>query len=530
MIMPRLLLLLSLTVALAPAGLSWAEEPPVTLTSGYFDDLNAEQAKGEQLREKLEQPVSCEFVDTPLIEAAKFLGEKAGIEIRIDSSSLEDIGLAADVPVNLSLQNVRLKTVLMLLRMTVADGDEIGYLIDGDRIIIRSLPSINDHLRIAFYPCADLLFDASSDGPQYDSLIHLLESCVAAYSWERIGGPAVIRPQSNGLVISQTDDGHEMVAAFLAAIREAKKIPTDQYDPAPIEVSESADLHESVHQALRATLTDVDFHDTALLDVVRLLSDQCKVQMVINEDALRDIGLSPDVAITDQWKSATAERILRDVLASIDATYVGRDGLIEITTPERLLKYPQLKLYPVQDLLPAPSDADVEYSDLDAEVRRFRQFRPLLETLTGNIAPESWEELGGDGVCEPIVSVDALAIAQTPENHRQIERLLATIRRERQAAPEKKTPEPPTAPVVISYPLDIDGGEAAMNVFAQTLSEEVAPGSWDGKQLYVRVAGNRLLVKQTPQTQRQVRRWLDQVMQVAPKQIPVPQGSSGGVF
>lgn len=531
--MSRLLLLLTLAAPLAPASVSCAEESAVILPADYFDQLDAEQAVYQQTLDKLEQPVSCDFVDTPLIEAVKFLGQKAGVEIRLDRNSLENLGLSVDLPVTLSLQDVRLKTVLRLLRTSIGDGRNVNYVIDGERIIFFSQDEIEQKLRIAYYPCADLLYDASHDGPKYDNLINAITSCIAMYTWEEIGGAGVIQPQSNGLVISQTEDTHHKIVALLAALRKAKAIPSDKYDPAPIDVVGNADVDEKVRQKLQANLTDVDFQNTSLTSIVRLLSDQCHVQIVINEGALASVGMSPDAEITDHWEAATAETILRDVCRAVDGDFVGRDDLIEITTTQRLEKDPQLRLYPVRDLLTAKEFEQFEQdSDMDRFELRLMRYDSLIETLTSNIVPASWEELGGDGVCYPVGVADVLAVSQTPANHQQVERLLATIRRQRQESPEKPQAEAEsTAPLVISYPLEIEGGEEAMKAFSLALSEEIEPGSWDGEQHYVRIAGNRLLVKQTPQTQRRVRRWLDQVLQIAPpKKIPVHPANQGGTF
>ncbi|TWT30866.1 hypothetical protein [Blastopirellula retiformator] len=83
----------------------------MTLVDGYFDTLNQQQAAAEETQKKLQTPVSCNFSVFPLTEVAKFLGEKAGVEIRIDKRSLEDMGPLiyplADLPKKLNFATDR---------------------------------------------------------------------------------------------------------------------------------------------------------------------------------------------------------------------------------------------------------------------------------------------------------------------------------------------------------------------------------------------------------------------------------------
>src|SRR5690606_24489771 len=117
-------------------------------------------------------------------------------------------------------------------------------------------------------------------------------------------------------------------------------------------------------------------------------------------------------------------------------TYVVRDGLLLITTPDEAAKVPILRLYDVVDLLTPPNDPTA-VPDYDA----------LIELITTVVEPTTWDEVGGPGSIAPVQC--CIAISQTEEVHQQIAELLADLRRTREQQAQKNyRPVPAIAPAL----------------------------------------------------------------------------------
>jgi hypothetical protein len=66
-------------------------------------------------RKALGRPISCEFQKTPLSEVARRLSELSGVDVVVDWGDLSQGALVLKTPVNLTLHNQPLRTVLELL-------------------------------------------------------------------------------------------------------------------------------------------------------------------------------------------------------------------------------------------------------------------------------------------------------------------------------------------------------------------------------------------------------------------------------
>ena len=82
------------------------------------------------------------------------------------------------------------------------------------------------------------------------------------------------------------------------------------------------------------------------------------IEIQIDHRALEDIGIGSDTPITRNLKGITLRSALRLMLKEMDLTYVVRDEVLQITTPEEAESELTTKVYPVADLvLPISSGA-----------------------------------------------------------------------------------------------------------------------------------------------------------------------------
>ena len=100
------------------------------------------------------------------------------------------------------------------------------------------------------------------------------------------------------------------------------------------------------------------------------------------------------------------------MLRELELTYVIRDEVLQVTTPEVAVSALSTRFYCVAELLPPNGDGQV-----------------LVELIKTFVAPDTWD--GSDGLPSVVYieHLDSLAVRQTEDVFHEIEVLLATTKR-----------------------------------------------------------------------------------------------------
>lgn len=185
---------------------------------------------------------------------------------------------------------------------------------------------------------------------------------------------------------------------------------------------------ERINEVLRSPLTDagLDFEGMPLEEVVDFLQAEYKIPIQLDIRALDDVGLSPDEQVSINVRNISLKSALRLVLDRYELTYVIRDEVLMITTPEEAEIQFRVCVYDVSDIFPKQA--------LDRRPRSGADFNPLVDILTYCIAYDTWAENGGAGYVRPLPP-GLLVISQTQAVHEEIGALLAAIRRTGQRKP-----------------------------------------------------------------------------------------------
>jgi hypothetical protein len=166
--------------------------------------------------------------------------------------------------------------------------------------------------------------------------------------------------------------------------------------------------------------TEIEFLETPFQDVFHYLEDYHEIQIEIDQRALGEVGIPSDTPITKHLKGISLRSALRLLLRDLDLTYVIRDEVLLITTPERAeTTYLCTRVYPVAELVESGRAGGSESRGCDY----------LIEAIMTCISPQSWGDLGGPGV---IVAVPpgrpkALAVTQDPRIHDEIADFLEAV-------------------------------------------------------------------------------------------------------
>jgi hypothetical protein len=220
--------------------------------------------------------------------------------------------------------------------------------------------------------------------------------------WSHRSFPEFIRAFGLGMVTC---------LVFLAAGivgQEAKSV-----DPGSDEVPKIADVPATIDPAtlvpdVLAVKKTAELKDAPLRDVIRWLESEGGVEVLLDGLGLTDIG----VLETDPVGETLDETPLYQMLNRLSVYGLGwyyDEGIVHITSRERAEGRLTMLPYNVGDLFDAGFEGDA-----------------LLESIVHTIEPDSWEEMGGEGVINLIG--DVIFIRQNDRIHREVKGLLQALR------------------------------------------------------------------------------------------------------
>ncbi|WP_186767784.1 vWA domain-containing protein [Blastopirellula retiformator] len=124
---------------------------------------------------------------------------------------------------------------------------------------------------------------------------------------------------------------------------------------ASVDLATTGEAEKKIFEQLNEP-TKIAFIDTPLVEVVEYLKTLHGIEIQLNNRALEDVGLSPDVPVTRNLEGISLRSALRLLLKELELTYVVANEVLEITTPEDAESELVTKVYPVADLvMPIPS-------------------------------------------------------------------------------------------------------------------------------------------------------------------------------
>jgi hypothetical protein len=90
----------------------------------------------------------------------------------------------------------------------------------------------------------------------------------------------------------------------------------------------------TIADALRSPTAPIEFVETPLKDVIEYLQDAERIDIRIDKDALHAAKVDENVAITSNMRGVSLQSGLRLMLRQVGLTYVVRNKILWITTPE----------------------------------------------------------------------------------------------------------------------------------------------------------------------------------------------------
>ncbi len=224
-----------------------------------------------------------------------------------------------------------------------------------------------------------------------------------------------------------------------------------------------------------AKQTSVDFVEQPLKDVLLFLSDLHKIPIVLQKKKLEEAGVSPDAAITTNLRGVSLRSALNIILKEWELTYLVRDEVLQITTPEDAESQLDIRVYDCRDLLampappgadkfvpqaagralggmfavedriaqratrgggvgmpsgagglggsaPAPQEKNADQPLTEHDLRATR----LMEIIMTNVDSQSWDEVGGPGSISEYNGL--IVVTQTAQTHTRVEHVFDMLR------------------------------------------------------------------------------------------------------
>jgi len=472
----------------------------------------------------LDAPAEFDFVDTPYIDAAKRIAESSKINVLLDQKNLTDAGVTGCTLFNTSISGVSLRSALHLM---LPQNDFAFVTVSDNAIVITTADAAKRMTTPRVYVVRDLIapersqndFAKPTPAPA-DNLIELITSTLSPKDWDPNGGTGSIAYLNGALVISQTEEIHRKIAALLADLRAVRD------KQAKHEIGNSIDLRSSVGQAeqrIRKALDtplDCDFVAAPLKDIVDSLHIKLGVPIELDFKSLTDAGITPATTISFAVKQVRARDGLHQLLAEKELAFVIEDESLVITTADRAKQIVHPVVYGVGDLCGFYNPASIGGPDYES----------LIETLTGIIAPMSWDINGGAGSVDALPTANAIVCDQTEEIHDKIWQLLAQLRTSgcRLWQPFEIVENSMVVriykfePAAPNAPRDEQGSRKLIELIRQNIE----PKSWLNGDASIGEAPGAIVVRQTSLVQYRIEQFL-QIFGATP--YPPPPPRAGGL-
>ena len=180
---------------------------------GQLSELKNEKLADEIQNQKIEKALgktaSFGFFETPFSKVVDTIQDNFKINIRLDTVSLDSLGINGDTQVAKKTKGISLRASLNLL----LDDLDCTYIVRNGVLSIVSKEMAEENLLTVAYDISDIV-----DNGDIQSLKGILVSTIETDSWDEVGGNGTIsniRVQGKEiLVVSQTDQNQYLINQF----------------------------------------------------------------------------------------------------------------------------------------------------------------------------------------------------------------------------------------------------------------------------------------------------------------------------
>ncbi len=386
---------------------------------------------------KLAVKATHDFSDSSLREVVSWLQDEHKMVVLVDRNALAKIGVSPAEPISDRLSDDPIYLLLNRLRSLKVD-----WFFDDETLHITSVEVAEARASTLPYNVGDLL-DAGYD---LDSLERVIETTISPDDWSSVGGDGELNSLGDVLFVRQNDRLQRQVKGLLEALRGHAR-QTFVNDPPQ-------------HLALRQRLlenVDVNFEDTPLEAAIDQLAELADIDIRLDVPALRAANVREREPIRLKLAQRKLATVLQAVVLDLELTWIMRDGVLWITTPDEAESFAKTAVYDVRDLCRDNNESDA-----------------LINAILSQTAPASWDEVGGPGTIDS-PKPGTLVISHEERIHDEVLSLLETYRTAlRSSKPRKREKDDPNKLITVYYRTHA----SIANDLERLLPTLVQPDSW----------------------------------------------------
>lgn len=160
------------------------------------------------------------------------------------------------------------------------------------------------------------------------------------------------------------------------------------------------------------------------------IAQTTKTNLMVDFSSLKKIGVTAETPVKLCLPFPLPLRDVLDYLAKQhDLAWMVKDEVLVITTCEKSKGQSYKETYYVGDLLrTSPEHSAIPFADSPEGRQENVLFTPLVDYIRTMVAPESWQEKGGDGEISEYYPTLSIIVRQQEEQHKEIVQLLKRLR------------------------------------------------------------------------------------------------------
>jgi hypothetical protein len=327
----------------APSNSTWAS--PVAPQGREAILAPAEDSQESvRIRSKLAEPVTLEFVETPLSDVIDFLRDYTTVNILLDKPSLEEQGVTSDTPMLIHVQGITIASALQ----TMLSPFRLTWIVRDDCLVITSQKESDRHIVTRSYPVGDLAATAEEGAKLVD-----LARRVIAYGREELPESRIPFLDSlKAIVLTHNPAGHARLARLLEELRGTP--------------SES-DAIKRIHEKLNDPVT-LEFVETPLSDIVDFLKDLTQVNIVLDRRAIEEEGVTNDTPISVHLQAVAIRLALGTMLNQLNMTFRLENDCLVVTSQVQSESRCEIRAYSTKPPASRPSLSREEWLRLAQSV------------------------------------------------------------------------------------------------------------------------------------------------------------------
>lgn len=362
---------------------------------------------------KLRQLATIQFQDASFSEVVQWLQKQTGLNVSLDTRSLETVGIDANSPITDRLENSPVHQLLDRLQR-----HKIGWTLQGGVLQLHA----QDDPRVLYntqYNVGDLL-DVKFEGEALQQSLRNGITCAAG--WADDGGAGDMVLLGDVLFIRQDSRTHRRIAGLLAALRApARRVLVDD---AASHAAQRAALAKPVNVSLKSKPLGVAIEELAKAAGIDMRTDLLE---------LRGMKVNERTPITFELRDQSLQTTLDLLLAHYQLSWILRDGVVWITTEDVAGGFLKTAVFDVRDLCP-----DSKSSQL------------LQDAIERQANAPGWESSGGAGQIA-FAKPGVMVVQQTERALDSVQELLENYRFALRNSKRRISPEEDPEAIIVKY-------------------------------------------------------------------------------